>query len=196
MDSIETERLLLRPFAPDDGQRLHTIIGNDPDMTWDGTSRPLERTEETLGGRIRHYKDRGFGIWAVVDKNSGEMIGQAGLQVLTGTTEVELVAYTAKRSWRQGIAREACIAAITYAFTEMNLSKVIAVIRTQNSVAKMLAEKFGFQFDRQDTAYGDPVYYYVLPKSEFNLKNQLYKVQYGKHSEPRFNFEKSDVTYF
>lgn len=195
MDSIETERLILRPFAPDDGPSLHTIIGNDPDMTWDRTSRPIERTEETLRGRIRHYQDHGFGMWAVIDKNSGEMIGQTGLQVLEGTTEVELVAYTAKRHWHQGVAQESCIAALTYAFTEMKLTSVIAVARTENSVANSAAGKLGFEFEHEGTAYGDPVYYYKLLKSKFSHKNQFYKVLYGEHGEPKFNFSKSDATY-
>jgi len=76
MDSVETDRLLLRPFTAQDGPSLHMIIGEDPDMTWDATSRPLQRTEEILQSRIKHYEEYGFGVWAVIDKTSGEMVGQ------------------------------------------------------------------------------------------------------------------------
>lgn len=196
MDSVETERLFLRPFAPDDGLSLHAVIGNDPDMTWDATARPLERTEETLNGRIKHYEDHGFGIWAVIDKVSGEMIGQAGLQVLQGTSDVELVVFTAKRYWRHGVGMEACIAILTYAFTEMNLSRIVGVTRTHNVAAQQLGEKLGFRLVREDTAYGDPVFYYELLKADFTLKNQFYKVHYVEHGEPRFNFTKSNTVYY
>lgn len=196
MDSVETERLLLRPFTPNDGPSLHAVIGNDPDMTWDGTTRTIDRIEETIQGRIKHFEVHGFGVWAVIDKVSGNLVGQTGLQILQGTEEVELVAYTAKKCWGQGIAFESCIAALIYAFTEMKLSRVIAIMRTQNVVAQRVAEKLGFCFDYEGTAYGERAFFYELLKSDFTLKNQFYKIYHGKHGEPRFDFSKSHNTYY
>lgn len=144
MDTVESEGLLLRPLMDKDALSVHDVIGNDSDMTWDRTARPLERTKETLRGRMKHYEDHGFGIWAVIDKNSNELVGMAGLQMFEGTSGVELVVYIAKRRWRQGVAFEACSASLRYGFEEMGLSRIVANTRTDNVGAQQLLTKLGF----------------------------------------------------
>jgi RimJ/RimL family protein N-acetyltransferase len=196
MDSVKTERLLLRPFRLDDGKELHTIIWDDPDMTWDATARPQGRTRETLRNRLKHYQDHGFGVWAVTDRVSGEMLGQAGLQMLQGTGNIEAVTYIAKKHWRQNIGFEATIAALTYGFLEMGLPLVVVVTRPRNVAGWSLAEKLGFHRVREDNAYGDSVYYYELAREDFALRNQFYEVCRGEPRKPRFDLSQSSTTYY
>jgi len=108
------------------------------------------------------------------------MVGQTGLQTMKGSHHVEMVVYTAKRHWHQGIGFEACTGALTYGFTELNLSSIVAVTRTHNVRAQQLIEKLGFPFLRKDIAYGDEVFYYELLRTEFTAKNRLYKVHHGE----------------
>ena len=169
MDSIVTSRFLLRPFKPEDVSDIHAVMGDDPDMTWERKPWPLELTEKRLMLRIKHYKEHGFGVWAVIDKATGEMVGQTGLQILEGTNDIELVSFTAKRWWRKGVSFETCTAALMYGFQELNLPKIIAVIRPDNTAAQQLANKLGFQFVSEGIAYGIDVFYYELPHSEFAL---------------------------
>jgi ribosomal-protein-alanine N-acetyltransferase len=197
MDSIETDRLLLRPFKREDGPSLHAVIGNDPDMIWESTAFSPETTEEMLTLRLKHYEKYGFGVWAVIDKVTGEMIGQTGLQVQgsswknseesqsrdpkntqpgTDIEDIEIVVYTAKRRWHQGIGFEACTAALLYGFGELNLHKITAITRADNIAGQKLAEKLGFRLARKGVAYGFDVFYYELLRTEFVPKYDLYKV--------------------
>jgi ribosomal-protein-alanine N-acetyltransferase len=196
MDTVETSRLLLRRFTIADGPKLHLVMGNDPEMTWDGTSRSLERTEASIKGRLKHYEDHGFGLWAVIEKLSGEMIGQGGLQLLSGTEEVELVVYVAKRYWNRGIGFEISVGALKYGFTEMDLSRIVSATLPRNRAAQRLAEKLGFRLVLEGNAYGKTVYYYELFRSNFSFQDHFYKIHLGVDRKPRFDFTKSDSMYY
>lgn len=176
MDSIETDRLLLRPFTSADGSNLHSIMGNDSDMTWEGEAWSYEKTLEWLWIRLDHYKEHRYGVWAVVDRSSGDMIGQTGLQVLKEANEVELVTYTAKRWWRKGIGFEACTASLIYGFSELKLPKIIAVTRVFNKAGQGLVEKLGFQHMGEGWVYGVKVFFYRLLSDEFIPKLHYYRV--------------------
>jgi ribosomal-protein-alanine N-acetyltransferase len=176
MDSVETQRFLLRPLTQDDLLSLHAVVGEDPEMTWETKPWSLERTEDRLRLRLKHYQEHGFGVWAVVEKVTGELIGQAGLQFLENTDLVELVAFTAKRRWSDGVALEACTAALGYGFRELRLTRIIAVIRPGNVAAQKLASNLGFRFVLRGLAYGIEACYYELLASEFAPKDDQYKV--------------------
>lgn len=183
MDSVETQRLLLRPFTLEDLPSLHTVIGEDPDMAWNQKPRTIEETEKVLQGRLKHYSEHDFGIWAVILKDTDEMIGQAGLQQKENTTEIELVAYTAKRFWHQGIAFEACIGSLTYGFRKLALEHIVACTRLHNVSAQKLTLKLGFHFVGEDKAYGYDVYYYKLTHQAFNPGEAVY-IMHSTESEP------------
>src|SRR5437899_448994 len=95
---------------------LSLAVGDDPDMTWDRSIRPVEMVTRTARDRMTHFITHGFGVWAVIEKSTQTMIGQTGLQRLPKTDNIELVTYTAKRVWRQGYAYEACMASLRYGF--------------------------------------------------------------------------------
>lgn len=105
MHCVETPRLVLRPFQRHgDGEGLFSVVGNDPDMTWDHSTRQLEMVTRTAADRAKHFDDHDFGVWAVIEKESASMIGQCGLQCLPESEKIEIVVYTAKRFWRSGYA--------------------------------------------------------------------------------------------
>lgn len=177
MDAIETERFILRPFFSDDGPALHAIVGEDPEMTWETTAWPYERTIEFLDIRLRHFSKYGFGVWAVIEKKSNELIGQAGIQHMEGEDDiVELVVYTAKSRWRQGVGYEACSAALRYGFEILNLSKIAAVTRVHNVASQKLMEKLGFKFIRNNTAYGFDVNYFELDGGDFLITPSYFRI--------------------
>lgn len=188
VDTIETRNLLLRPLAAADLSSLHAVIGNDPDMTWEKSSFSLDTTAQMLALRLKHYQEFGFGVWAVIDKVSDTLIGQAGLQVLgsswqveqndllgisrqstvaQGGLPIELVVYVAKGRWGEGIGVEACTACLCYGFERLGLKEVIAITRVDNSGGRALARKLGFSFVREMVAYGFPVMFCALPREAF-----------------------------
>ncbi len=167
MDTIESTRLLLRPLTMADASYVHRVVGNDPDMTWDHTSRDLEHVARTVRERIEHYEKHGFGVYGVIEKDSGEFVGLAGLQVLKDSADIELVVYTAKQRWRSGIAFEACIAALRYGFDIKGFRRIITVIREDNPSAQRLATKLGFRLVRRDRIYNTEVQVSEMRSDDF-----------------------------
>jgi RimJ/RimL family protein N-acetyltransferase len=170
MDSIETHNLLLRPFTLEDDVDLYKIMGDDPDMTWEGEPWSIETNRKWLGIRLKHYQEHGFGVLAIIDKKSGDMIGQSGLQFLEKTDDVEIVTYIAKHLWQKGVGFEASSASLIYGFKKLKLPKIVAVTRMHNVGGQRLAEKLGFKYIGEGLAYGVTALFYRLLSSEFTTK--------------------------
>ena len=165
--AIKTTRLLLRPFVESDGPALHGVVGDEPDMTWDSTSRTVEQVTKTVLSRMKHVAEHGFGVWAVIDLSTGEMVGQTGLQLLEKSDEVELVTYTAKRHWRKGYASEGCLASLRYGFESLGLASILAVVREDNPRAQSLISSLGFKFEQKAVHYETDVQVSRLASKDF-----------------------------
>jgi ribosomal-protein-alanine N-acetyltransferase len=168
MHCVETARLLLRPFQHHgDGEGLFSVVGNDPDMTWDHSTRQLDMVTRTAADRAKHFDEHDFGVWAVVEKESASMIGQCGLQRLPESEKIEIVVYTAKRLWRSGYAYEACVASLRYGFEVLKKDEILAVVRLENESAKKLMLKLGFTHLRFDHLYETEVEVFVIKRENF-----------------------------
>ena len=90
--TIETERLRLRMFTPDDLDDLARLYADREAMQYIGTGQPLsrEKAEIALQRTMEHWHNHGFGGWAVGLKESGKFIGRAGLFYLDNTPEIEV----------------------------------------------------------------------------------------------------------
>ena len=118
-DSIlETERLSLREMTRDDLPALRAILQDPVVMTAYEGAFSEEEVEQWLVKQQLRYAHDGFGLWAVLDKVTGKMIGQCGLtmQDANGRQVVE-VGYLFRRDhWHRGYATEAARACKRYAF--------------------------------------------------------------------------------
>jgi len=171
MDCIETARLILRPFKHQgDGEGLFSVVGNDPDMTWDHSTRPMDMVSRTAADRAKHFDEYGFGVWAVIEKESAEMVGQCGLQCLPNSPNIELVVYTAKKYWRSGYAHEASLASLRYGFEVLKNTEIVAVVRNENEGAKKLISKLGFSHVRFDHLYEAEVEVSVIERKNFSVR--------------------------
>jgi [ribosomal protein S5]-alanine N-acetyltransferase len=89
---LETERLRLREFVPTDADALAPIISDPETMRF--YPEPLDRAgvESWIERNQRRYRNDGHGLWAMVFKSSGELIGDCGLtrQVVDGVDEIEI----------------------------------------------------------------------------------------------------------
>ena len=163
---LETPRLLLREWTPADLPHLPPIYG-DPDLTrfvGDGSPRgPAEMSAEIERCR-RLYRDRGFGLWAVVLKAGGAVIGHCGLQDLDGGKDVAL-AYALGRAWRgQGYAIEAALATIRHGFDVLGLTRIVAVTQRVNAASIKVMEKLRMSFSHEAEHYGKQVVVYVIER--------------------------------
>ena len=142
---LETERLLLREMTQDDLPALQGILQDEETMyAYNGAFDEAE-TQAWLDRQLSRYAQFGFGLWAVVLKESGGMIGQCGLTMqLWRGDEVLEVGYLFNRAfWHHGYATEAARGCMEYAFDRLGAREVCSIIRETNLPSRRVAERNG-----------------------------------------------------
>ncbi len=146
---IETNRLCLREMKQSDYSSLRKILQDPAVMyAYEGAFSDAE-TQEWLDKQLRNYKEYGFGLWAVLLKETGEMIGQCGLtmQNYNGQKVLEIGYLFQKAFWHHGYAAEAAAACKGYAFDTLNAEKVYSIIRDSNSASQNVALRNGMKIE-------------------------------------------------
>lgn len=146
---IETERLFLRTFSPDDLDDYHQQVYGDADvMTYIAgrMTRSRERTHDVLQFALRHEKTYGYSLWAVVDKHTRQFIGHCGLIHPNDVPEVELVCALGKTYHAQGIGPEAAAATLRYGFETAGLDKIIGLAYPENLPSQKGMQKLGMHY--------------------------------------------------
>ncbi|WP_289284636.1 GNAT family N-acetyltransferase, partial [Parablautia intestinalis] len=115
---IETERLLLREFTHEDFPALFEIVSDPETMRHYPQPFDENRTKDWIEWNLQNYKEHGFGLWAVVLKETGEFIGDCGLtiQIIDGESLPEIGYHIHKNYWRKGFGSEAASAVRDWAF--------------------------------------------------------------------------------
>lgn len=142
---LETERLLLREMTQDDLPALQGILQDEETMyAYNGAFDEAE-TQAWLDRQLSRYAQFGFGLWAVVLKESGGMIGQCGLTMQPWRgDEVLEVGYLFNRAfWHHGYATEAARGCMEYAFDLLGAREVCSIIRETNLPSRRVAERNG-----------------------------------------------------
>lgn len=142
---IETERLALRRMNAGDWDALCAILQDDVTMTAYEGAFTDEEVQTWLDRQLARYEQYGFGLWAVVLKATGEMIGQCGLTIQPWKDEEVLeVGYLFNRAyWHNGYAAEAAIACRNYAFEVLGADEVCSIIRDTNGPSQRVALRNG-----------------------------------------------------
>ena len=144
---LETARLTLREMTWADYPALCAIL-QDPEVmyAYNGAFDDAE-TQAWLDRQLARYEAYGhrFGLWAVLLKETGEMIGQCGLTLQPWKDrEVLEIGYLFRKShWHQGYATEAAIACREYAFSTLNAHEVCSIIRDTNIASQKVAQRNG-----------------------------------------------------
>ena len=142
---FETERLAFRELREDDFDNLCKILKDEETMYAYAGAFDDAMVHEWLDRQIARYKAYGFGAWAVVLKESGEMIGQCGLTMQEWNGEQVLeVGYLFRREfWHKGYATEAARACMDYAFDVLHAKEVCSIIRDTNIPSQNVARRNG-----------------------------------------------------
>jgi RimJ/RimL family protein N-acetyltransferase len=157
VDSLETPRLDLRPFAAGDTAAMHRIYSDPVVMRYvaTGPTANLGVSERLLRDYTVHQRAHGFSFWGVVERSSGALIGDAGLY-RTPAGEVELGYTLGAPWWGRGYATEAAEAWLDAAFGVLGIEAVIALAEPANVASLRVLEKVGMQRTGERTAFGRP----------------------------------------
>lgn len=144
---LETERLYLRKMTKGDFKDLCNILCDERTMYAYAHAFTFEEAENWLNKQLARYERDGFGLWAVILKETGAFIGQCGLTLQeTPQKTVTEIGYLFRREyWRNGYAIEAAQACKNYAFNVLGVNEVYSIIRDNNLASRRVAEKNGME---------------------------------------------------
>jgi RimJ/RimL family protein N-acetyltransferase len=113
---------------------------------------------------LAHQSENGFGLFSVVLKSTGLLIGDCGLEIMDieGEPAVELGYDFSSDHWNQGSATEAARAVCGYAFQTLRLPRLVSLIRVGNYASRRVAEKIGMRLLSESTRYGNTYWCYAL----------------------------------
>jgi RimJ/RimL family protein N-acetyltransferase len=162
---LETERLNMRPIVAEDAKTWQAFIDNDEAMEFMRTFYPPEIKYPALywiGFALNRYFEGRYGMMALIDKQTGAMVGQCGLlaQVVDDLPELEVGYHILPQYWGKGYAPEAAKFFINYAFENNLADSIISVIDVGNVKSQRVAEKNGLFREKQTVQLGDDVYIY------------------------------------
>lgn len=164
----ETERLIIREFTPGDFEEVCTLH-REQDICREIADRyyPDEEGKARFLSYIKQaYSFYGYGYWALIEKATGELVGEAGIAQLAEETRslfhaeedaLELGYAIKRKKRRRGYAKEACLAIMEYAKTKLEIPYLTLVVRTDNHASAALAEALGFKKtgeERERCQYG------------------------------------------
>ena len=171
MDPVETPRLLLRVPQASDAEPYMEIFW-DPEVvekkqvTLTEPPGDIDLARRKTAVLRDHWASRGYGLWTVVEKATGQVIGCVGLQNWTGWPGVELAWVIHRSRWSQGLATEAARAALEWTWNNTDINHIISIINADDSRSMRVASKVGEQFERTgvDPINGNSVHVYGIDR--------------------------------
>ena len=171
---LETKRLLLREMGEDDFDALKKVISDPENMKYypkpyddDGVRRWIAWCKDC-------YQKYGFGLWAVIEKNSGEMIGDCGIsmQWIDDAWRPEIGYHLRLDKHRQGIGKEMTQAVKDYFFEHFAYDEVYSYMAKDNVPSYKTAEANGMHYRHLYTAKdGDVCRVYSLTRAEWEASH-------------------------
>lgn len=151
--TLQTARLILRPFAPEDFDAFAAYWGDPVVARWTRGGQPVDRPTawQRFLQHPGHWKMMGYGFWAIEEKSSGQMIGEAGFIDLkrdyhpkvNGVPEIGWMIAPAAQG--KGYATEAALASIEWGKVHFGPIRVLAAVSVENGASIRVAEKCGFK---------------------------------------------------
>ncbi len=166
---IETLRLRLRHFTPDDADELYHIysypelfkyMSNEKTLSW-------EQTVGVINSLTENWQQHQVGVWAVVYKKDRKLIGHCGFKFLENTQEIQIGYLLLPSYWGMGLGTEAASAALKYGFEGAKLERVVAVAKPENIASRRVMEKVGMKYEKDAYYYNNNVVYYSISRKAY-----------------------------
>ena len=173
---LETTRLILREMTDDDFTALYAILSDPETMQYYPQPYDEAGTRRWIAWCRDSYAKHGFGLWAVVLKETGEFIGDCGIsmQPIHGEWLPEIGYHIRKDHWRKGYASEAAATCIRYAFEQCGFPKVYSYMNADNVPSFRTAEKNGMTLTEE---YDNPLHghlkVYAITREEWETRQKM-----------------------
>jgi RimJ/RimL family protein N-acetyltransferase len=160
---LETERLILRPFRAGDFEAHSAILTHPEVQRYLGPALSREDLWRRTVGSVGMWSVVGFGGWMVIDKASGRLVGNTGFfdarrdlaPDFGGAPEVGWIFDPQVHG--QGIAREACSAALSWADSNLQPTPIWAIVDPVNERSLRFGASFGFERLADSIYNGEPI---------------------------------------
>jgi len=164
---LETLRLVLRAFSPSDVEPYARMMADPEVCRFLGDGKPLDRADawRQLTQIIGHWELRGFGLWAVEERETRQLVGRIGCYEPEGWPGFEIGYALAREACGRGFAREGVAAALAYARRELGRDDIISLIRPANRASIAVAEHFGARRTGDVELFGAMTDVYTYPLS-------------------------------
>jgi len=172
MKILETERLILRHLTPDDYDALLAALSDPIAMKFYPQPFDEEKTRDWIQWSLENYEKRGFGLWAVVLKATGECIGDCGLtvQLIDGIGEIEVGYHLQRKHWKQGYATEGARACRNHLFDALRKDRLVSWTRPENVPSRRVMERIGLAFEKESPdRYGTKQVVYSMSRAQYEV---------------------------
>jgi RimJ/RimL family protein N-acetyltransferase len=167
--TLETERLILRPFNESDVQPMYELL-QDPDVVHYVGDRHVPTRQETwrmVAGWLGHWALRGYGQWAIEELGSGQLVGRAGIINPVDWPGPEVGYLLGKDWWGRGYATEAGRTAMDWGFEEMGFADLLSLIDPANQASMSVATRLGESARGETEIMGHHVLVYGISRAEW-----------------------------
>ena len=167
---LETARCVVREFVPEDLEAIRALYDEEAERFLEAPSEDTEKERKILEAYIdRVYRLCGYGHWAVISRQTGELIGRIGFSFpnssAPGPAPDASFGYLVRKDMRgKGIAREVCAALIEYGFSQLGFELIGADTALSNTASAKILRSFGFR----EVARREDQRYYILNKNEWS----------------------------
>ncbi|MDM9383161.1 GNAT family N-acetyltransferase [Chlorogloeopsis sp. ULAP01] len=145
---LETQHLTIHRYQNDDVDKLLAILSNPITMHYWPQPLTREGVEAWIARNLESYQEHGFGRYQVILKETGELIGDAGIlkSTVIGEAINDLGYIVHNPFWGYGYGTEVATALKDYAFTKLKLDSLYANMPWNHEASRRVAEKIGMKF--------------------------------------------------
>lgn len=167
---LKTARCEVREFVPEDLEAIRALYDEEAVRFLEAPSEDTAKEKKILEAYIdRVYRLCGYGHWAVLSRQTGELVGRIGFSFpnssAPGPAPDASFGYMVRKDWRgKGIAREVCAALIEYGFSQLGFERIGADTALSNTASDKILRSFGFR----EVARREDQRYYILNKNEWS----------------------------
>lgn len=148
MNELETNRLLLRQLQERDFESYAGYYADEETARFVGGRSDRQHAWRRMASLIGHWALRGYGFWAVEEKETGRFAGCVGLWFPEGWPELELGYWLMRDMQGKGYATEAALKSREYAYDVVGAETLVSYIHPDNEASKRVAERLGAHFER------------------------------------------------